>query len=656
MRLTRHYQPVGEPRASGLQRFDIVGNSASLARPWASAAAPYTRAVSSLSADTKRAVRGWIPADLSRAQKVTAVALALIAGQLLLRAWIVGGSWFFEDDFQFLTDIARGEDDAAWYVRPHNVHFMPLSFVLVKIVTWGGPFAWWLAALETVVLQAAASLGCWWMLRKLFGDRRLILVPLTFYLFSVMSVPTLTWYAAMINQLPLHTCIFLGVLAHVTYLRTRRYRYALLATLATALGMLFYVKAIALPMVFGLLALLYFSQGGVRHRFVHVLRRYLWGWLTYGALGVAYLAVYFTRMPPGQGAADTEYVALARSMLFDTLGTGLSGLSWSWDLLNDGPRSVTAPSTFLVTLSWMAVVAGWGYLYATRVRALRSLVIAAPYLVLSYGIIAVGRSGAFGNISGNEARYLSDATAVLALVLALAMMPLRGAVESSARRDEPLITVRPSPLVLAAAVAAYVAASVWSSITYARPWHDGNAVKDFGLTAIASIEAADKPPLADVPVPDEVMWNVNHPYNLPSRMFAPLGDRFTTPETTNDLMMLDDEGEVAKAFVAPGITSVPGPVDGCGYPLGDAAAPVSVPLTNVTIDYSFWMSIGYLAGEDGYAAVSAGDNAYRVHLERGLHTLFLPTTGSYDSVSIDAGGAPVCIDQVTVGNLEAISP
>lgn len=612
------------------------------------------RRVSTLAADTKRAVRGWIPADLSRAQKVTAVALSLIAAQLLLRTWIVGGSWFFEDDFQFLTDIARGEDDFAWYVRPHNVHFMPLSFVLVKIVTWGGPFAWWLATLETIVLQALAGLSCWWMLAKLFGNRPLILVPLAFYLFSALSVPSLTWYAAMINQLPLHTCIFLGVLAHVTYLRTRRYRYAVLATLATGLGMLFYVKAIALPMVFGLLALLYFAQGGLRQRFVDVVRRYLWGWLTYGALGLAYLVMYFVRMPREQAVGETDYLALARSMLFDTLGTGLSGLSWSWQLLNDGPRSVTAPSSFLVAVSWMLVVAGWGYLYATRVRALRSLVIAAPYLLLSYGIIAVGRSGAFGEISGNEARYLSDATAVLALVLALAMMPLRGAVESSEARDEPLITVRPSRLVLVAAVGAYVAGSVWSSVTYARPWHDGNAVQDFGRTAIASIEEADRPALADVPVPDEVMWNVNTPYNLPSRFFAPLGDRFSTPQTANDLMVLDRSGEVVKAFVAPGITSVPGTTDGCGYALGEADEPVTIALSSATIDYSFWMSIGYLAGEDGYAAVSAGDNAYRVHLERGLHTLFLPTVGSFDAVSIDAGGLPVCVDQVTVGNLEAM--
>lgn len=612
------------------------------------------RRVSTLAADTKRAVRGWIPADLSRAQKVTAVALSLIAAQLLLRTWVVGGSWFFEDDFQFLTDIARGEDDAAWYVRPHNVHFMPLSFVLVKIVSWGGPFAWWLAALETVVLQALAGLSCWWMLARLFGNRPLILVPLAFYLFSVLSVPSLTWYAAMINQLPLHTCIFLGVLAHVMYLRTRRYRYALLATLATGLGMLFYVKAIALPMVFGLLALLYFGEGGLRQRFVDVVRRYLWGWLTYGALGLAYLVMYFVRMPREQAAGETDYLALARSMLFDTLGTGLSGLSWSWELLNDGPRSVTAPSTFLVAVSWMLVVAGWGYLYATRVRALRSLVIAAPYLLLSYGIIAVGRSGAFGEISGNEARYLSDATAVLALVLALAMMPLRGAVESSEPRDQPLITVRPSRLVLVAAVGAYVAGSVWSSVTYARPWHDGNAVKDFGQTAIASIEEADRPELADVPVPDEVMWNVNTPYNLPSWFFAPLGDRFSTPQTANDLKVLDRSGEVVRAFVAPGITSVPGNADGCGYALGDADEPVTIALSGPTVDYSFWMSIGYLAGEDGYAAVSAGDNAYRVHLERGLHTLFLPTVGSFDAVSIDAGGLPVCVDQVTVGNLEAM--
>ncbi len=583
---------------------------------------------------------------------VTAAAISLIVAQLALRAWVTQGSWFFEDDFQFLSDIALGRDDLDWYLRPHNVHFMPLSFILVKIVTWGGPFAWWLAALQTVLLQLAASLSCWWMLRKLFGNRPAILVPLTFYLFSIFSVPTLTWYAAMINQLPLHTCLFLGVLAHVTYLRTRRYRWVLVASLITTVGLLFYVKAIALPMVFGLLALLYFGRGPLVRRFLSVVRRYLWGWLTYAVVGTAYLVMYWIHMPREAAEGSTDYLALAQAMLFDTLGTGLTGLSWSWALLNGGPRSTTDPSTVLVAVSWVIVSAVWFYLYATRVRALRSLVILLPYLLLSYGIIAVGRSGSFGSVSGNEARYLSDTSAVLALVLALATMHLKGAVESSARRPEPLLTVRLSHRTLAVGLAVYVVASTYSTITYARPWHDGNATKDFGLRAIESIEDADRPALADVPVPDEVMWNANAPYNLTSVFFAPLGDRFTTPAVANDLQVLDADGEVAQAVVYPGVRSVPGTLDGCGHPV--RRTPNVIPLEAETFDFPFWMTIGYLADSDGELTVAAGDVRETAPVRAGLHTLFVRTEGAFDSVLLRSdGSANLCVDPITVGTLEA---
>ncbi|WP_370619330.1 ArnT family glycosyltransferase [Mumia sp. Pv 4-285] len=608
--------------------------------------------MNTLAADTTRAVRGWVPADMTRAQMVTAAALSLIAAQLALRAWVTQGSWFFEDDFQFLSDIALGRDDLDWYLRPHNVHFMPLSFVLVKIVTLGGPFAWWLAVVETLLLQLAASVSCWWMLRKLFGDRPAILAPLTVYLFSIFSVPTLTWYAAMINQLPLHTCIFLGVLAHVTYLRTRHYRWALVAALVTAVGLLFYVKAIALLMVFGLLALLYFGRGPFVRRFLGVVRRYLWGWLTYAALGAAYLVMYWIHMPREPAEGGTDYLGLARSMLFDTLGTGLTGLSWSWDLLNGGPRSVTDPSTFLVAVSWVVVTAVWFYLYATRVRVLRSLVLLVPYLLLGYGIIAVGRSSSFGAVSGNEARYLSDTSAILALVLALATMHLKGAWESSARRPEPLLTVRLSHRSIVAGLVVYVAASTFSTVMYARPWHDGNVTKDYGLRAIESIEDAERPELADVPVPDDVMWNANAPYNLTSVFFAPLGDRFTTPAVSNDLQVLDDDGDVTQAVVVPGMTSVPGTVAGCGHLVQEL--PETVALQAETFDFPFWMTIGYLAGSDGEMAVSAGDVSETVPVRAGLHTLFLRTEGAFDTVRLRAtDGATICVDQITVGTLEA---
>jgi hypothetical protein len=129
-----------------------------------------------------------VASRLTPSGRVTTAALSLIAVQMLFHGWITSGSWFEWDDYIFLADVARGDADTTWLFHSHFGLFMPVSFLLVKIVGGVG-LSWAAVATQILVLQLLASLACWWMLRTVFGNRLRILVPLAFYLFSPMVPP-----------------------------------------------------------------------------------------------------------------------------------------------------------------------------------------------------------------------------------------------------------------------------------------------------------------------------------------------------------------------------------------------------------------------------------------------------------------------------------
>jgi hypothetical protein len=235
--------------------------------------------------------------QLTRGERYVLIALAMILAQLLLRGWAASGSWFYSDDFIFLGATAHGDADTAWLFHPHNVHLMPLGLFLSTLVGHAGAFTWWLAASQIIVMQALASLACWWMLRRLFGDRPGVLIVLAFYLFSPLSFPTVVWWSAALNQLPHQIALFGAVAAHVGYLRTRHLSQAALAGLFLAIGLASYAKAALIPLVLVALAVMYFSSGRPLARLRTALTRYWHAWAIYAVLTVGYLIAYFVKVP-----------------------------------------------------------------------------------------------------------------------------------------------------------------------------------------------------------------------------------------------------------------------------------------------------------------------------------------------------------------------
>ena len=618
----------------------------------------------------------------SRTERVIFAALGLIAVQLLFRAWASYGSWFMWDDYIFLSDVARGEDGWGWLFHSHFNLFMPVSFVLVKVVGGSDGFNWSIIATQMLVLQAVASLACWWMLRKLFGDNPKILFALAFYLFSPLTMPAAVWWSVSINQLPHHIAIFGAITTHVAYVRSGKMRYAVYATLFLTLGLGSYVKAPLIPVVLAGLTLCYFCSGSLIMR----LRTFLsfWpAWVMYGSTVIGYAVVWVNQQTAYAPRNSCELGGVINNSLLETIGSTAVGGPWRWELWTGGPdpflaasncvpyayrgdpaflvggapQSLLSPPLWGLVAAWIAIAATCFYLWSRYEHALRALLFIVPYMLLSALFVFAGRAGVWGSqISALEVRYFSDVAAVMALGIGTMLIPMRGAKVRRRPRDEPPLKVvlprRVAPILLSL----FLVGSLVSSVTYVAPWHSKNNETEFPERAfVANVmrQLADErvmtPDLqiADAALPFKVALPTLYPDNLPSRKLAPLASQLNTTTFGTDLKILDDKGNIRDAVIPDPARTERGPVKDCGFLVQQSDE--SIPIVAV-VDLSWWISVDYLASEDGTVRVQAGKTTQNVKVKSGLHTLFLQTSGGFSRVEMKAPqGLSVCVDNIRVG-------
>lgn len=595
---------------------------------------------------------------LTSGERVVLAALAMILAHLAFRAWAVAGSWFYSDDFIFLGTVARGGDSGSWLLSPHNIHFMPFALWLTTWVGHLAAFSWWAAATQIIVMQALAAIACWWMLRTLFGDRPGILLALGLYLVSPATVTTDVWWAAAINQLPHQIALFGAVAAHVQHMRTGRWSWALVTSGFLVLGYASYTKTLLLPILLLVITFAYFARGP----FVSRLRQSIGGfwrtWVLQGVLTVSYVWLYLTLVPSSPVPAP--------SVLFDTIDLSivqaavpsLFGGPWQWQTLGQpggvGPRQFVDTPLLLTVLSWGLLFALVTLQSLRYRRAWWPTLIMLGYAVASAGLVASGRATAFGpEAAAFELRYFSDLAGVGAVCLALTLMPLLGAVGSLEQRDPPVLRMsvpRRWPRLLVGGV---VVGAMVSSVGYIRPWHDASQMPQRAYVHTVQDEAGEGTlELADSTVPDVVLWNAAFPASLASRSLAPLRDQIDFVEAGTDLQILDVAGRPVDAYVPGDPRSLPGPSEGCGYPVSGKARTIGF---EPVIDFPFWLTISYLAAKDGVVEVTAGSTTRRIGVEPGLHTIFVKTEGVYDKVVVAPEAATaLCVDAVRVGQLEAV--
>jgi len=593
------------------------------------------------------------PGDAARtsdsAQLVVGAGLLMVVAQLVFRAWALYPSWFYLDDYNLLIDAQGQRLDLGYLLSPYNSHLMPGGRLVAWLVADSGQLNWTLAATLMLVLQAFASAAALWMLVTLFGARWATLAPLALYLSSAITIPAMMWWTAGLNQVFLQCAFFLAVGAWAHYLRSRNAWWLLGTTLAVWLGLFFYVKALLIFPVLVYLALAYFASGSLRNRLTTVVRLY-WPAALLGAVSVAaYLGYYLHTVQQPFTEASAKLVAqIANTMVGTAFVTAAVGGPWSWQATAP-PNAFAAPPAFAVHLSWVALVLVVLYGALRRHGTLRAWGLLGVYLAGLLALLVNSRAPVYGSIIGLEYRYLTDAACALALCIGLAFLPLRGAVEPSRPRSDPLLRPRVPGAAVVVMVLATCLSGVISTTRYVDYWHNENASDLYMHNLAADLRAEGSVDLADQSVPDAVIPGIFAPDNSVRRVVSLLSDRASFPVASPRLATVADNGSIRQALIQPGVVSKRGPKTDCGWFVTDAGR--TIPLTGKAFYWEWWIRIAYLSSANSPVVVTAGSSRVETRVDAGLNNLYVKVRGIFDSVRVDGlrPGVTMCVDTIEVG-------
>jgi hypothetical protein len=586
----------------------------------------------------------------SQANWVARTAVALIAVQLIVRTVLAFGGYFYWDDL-ILIGRAGTQDllSAGYLFDDHDGHVMPAAFLVAGGITRLAPLQWFLPAVSLIVLQLLASLALLRALHVILGWRPVLLIPLTFAMFTPLAVPGFAWWAAALNSLPMLAALAWVCGDAVLLVRTGNQRYAVTGLLVYVGGLLFFEKAAVIPFVaFAIAALLAYVTGTGSPMVVW--RRGIRLWVSSLAVTAGWIAVYLAVVDQKRWSLDVSMTwdLLARSVTHGIV-PGLVGGPWDWQRWAPASPWGTPPPIVMI-LGWVALAA---VLAVTLIRKRR---IGAVWLVaLGYAVacqipIYLMRSSQFTALElAQTLRYLPDLVVVLALLAAV------GLCAPNREGADWLDASRARTTVIVIATTAFVASSLYSTATFLTSWRD-NPAQPYLQNAVAGLATASQQSSAamlDQEVDPMVLQRVVGPENLASHMFALLRDRPEFGSATTHLRMLDSSGRVVDANVTWVRNIVEGPAPQCGY-LVQPDFGVRMPLDGPLLPADWTAEINYLANSDGSLTMSLTDGVeVKVPVRPGLNQVFVRLPGAGDAIDVRANTAAlsVCIAAGPVGFL-----
>src|ERR1700744_1916490 len=387
---------------------------------------------------------------------IVAVAVALIAVQLGIRAVLAFRGYFYWDDLILIGKAGTHNLlSPAYLFDDHDGHVMPAAFLVAGAITRLAPLDWTWPAISLGVLQLLASLALLRTLHVILGWRPVILIPLTFALFTPLGVPGFAWWAAALNSLPMLAALSWVCADAILLVRTGNQRYALTGLLVYFGGLLFFEKAAVIPFVaFAVAALLCHVQSD-RSAIWTVWRAGIRLWTASLALTGGWVVVYLAVVNQHRWSSDlTMTWDLLRRSVTHGIVPGLAGGPWVWGRW--APASPWAvPPTTVKVLGWLVLAAALGISLARKRRIVPVWLTAAGYVVACQVPIYLMRSSRFTVLElAQTLRYFPDLVVVLALLAAVgfcaANRPSSGWLDASADRT-----------VVTTAVAASFVASSW---------------------------------------------------------------------------------------------------------------------------------------------------------------------------------------------------
>ncbi|MFA4084755.1 hypothetical protein ONA92_23950 [Mycobacteroides salmoniphilum] len=586
----------------------------------------------------------------ARTNRVAVAAAALLVVHLVVRGVLAFGGDFYWDDLILVGRAGtQGLFSPSYLFDDHDGHVMPAAFLLAGIMTKLAPLSWFWPALSLVILQALASLALLRALWVILGWRPVLLVPLTFALFTPLAIPGFTWWAAALNSLPMLTAMCWFVADAVLLDRTGNRRYVVTAMGAFLGGLLFFEKSVVIPFVaFAVVALLASLRGDGWSALTRTWRRGAMLWIPAGALTAAWIALYLVVVDQKRWSTDLSmtWSLLQRSFTHGVL-PGLVGGPWRWDRWV--PSSPWAEPSSLVI--WLGALALGATVVLTCFRKRRLAPVwltLLAYLAASEVPIYLMRSSAFtALLLAQTLRYLPDLVVVATLLAAVGLTapnrPGSGYLDSSPRRTA----------AVAFALALFVGSSLVSTANYLRSWRN-NPASPYIATVKQSLAAvADGPAVLDQEVDPLVLQNVVRPENLLSHMFALVRPRPEIGSTTTQLRMLDRYGHLLDAQVTWVRALTEGPVPGCGYLVQSMQ---TMPLSGPLLPADWIVELNYLANTEGavWASFTNGPRV-KVPVRPGLNRVFIRLPGSGNSLTLQpiTQSLSLC---VAVGPVGALAP
>ncbi|MBM7367444.1 hypothetical protein [Gordonia hydrophobica] len=573
------------------------------------------------------------------ARRAGAVAVALIAAQLVVRAVLVAWGDFYWDDL-VLIGRASSHSIVSWdyLAHSHDGHFMPGAFLVAGVSTLIAPVQWWLPAATLVVLQAIASFSVWRMIRVI-APRQLGwgLAALAFYLLTPMTVAAFVWWAAGLNTLPMQAAMAIVVANAVILVRDRpderRTRRLLIgAVVAFVVALLFFEKSLFIVPVAFVAALLVVRggthpapEGDVDYRRSPLTQTFVRArtlWLILGGIFVAWTVLF---LATSTATAGSHSIGQTFHLVWRTVNNAIVpsfvGGPWSWSRWTPSPP-MGFPSVWMIVVGWLLLVAVVLVTVKVKRGAVAIWVCALGYAVGAQIPVMWNRSSENTALElAQTMRYLPDAALVLTIAFALLAAAPRDVGAHSAD-----ITARARPVAAVGMVGGVLVAvsALVATMAYGQSWRD-DPTGDYLANARASLAQMDGKTMFDQPVPLEVLLPVAYPNNMISRVFGGLRKRPDFGNVTDDLQVLDPEGRLARGAVI-GLRTFSPSRGSCARPRIDG--PTELPLSGPLMDWKFTVGFSYCADRDGVVELRLeGGSPVEAPVRAGLHALYVQLEG-----------------------------
>ena len=591
--------------------------------------------------------------------------VGLVAVQLGWKAFLLAHFYFRQDDFQLMDHALSSRFGVRYLLTIGPEQLAPAGRAITWLLVRVSPYDWTLTSVVTIMLLAATSLAMLRLLVLLFGNRAAILIPLSIFLFTPLTLPGLSFWTTTLLWLPLQLTMILAISSHLRYVRSGSPAHAVAAAAWLGTGMLFDELGLLVPVLIVAVTAAYFGSGRWWQAAREVLQRYRRAWVMYGAVAGGYLVVLLLALPtsvqqPTSPPSFASVLTLASTMLRIGFVPAATGGPWHWSAAGGG-YGFAAPAPVLTQLSWvlaaLIVVASLRF----RRHSPRAWAILAGWILLAdLTPVALSRLTELPvNRLGADLHYVADSAPVLALCVGLAFWPVSG-------EEQPYRRARPGsyPLAITTVVllGSFLLGSFWSAAAYVNET-SSNATRAYIARARLALAAA---PAGTVIVTTDTPSDVVFARFLgsaaqTSRVLGPLaptaaGIRFTTvPDgAIRNLMVFNDLGALRPAQDVGAISVSPPGKIGC-WPLRPHGT--TIPLRGRLFRYDWVVRLRY-SGPATTLQLRFGTTVRAATVPAGKLDFYIPVVGAGNAVLVRLlqTGRAACISSLTVGLIRAAAP